>query len=184
MGACHPPCDRCRAHFPLDLDDGRDPRISPLSPRLLGSTALMSLVVVLAAGVRADVVTDGSLGPRVARPGLECHDRAGARQIRGGNLFHSFERFNVENGGSVTFTGPSGLKNVISRVTGGERSRIDGTLASTVPNADFYFINPAGIMFGPNARIDVPASFRASTADRSTSPTAPCSARSMPWAAP
>ena len=52
---------------------------------------------------------------------------------RGGNLFHSFQRFNVDTGGRVTFTGPDGAANVIGRVTGGERSSIDGTLASDDP---------------------------------------------------
>ena len=54
---------------------------------------------------------------------------------------------------------------MISRVTGDERSDIDGTIRSTIAGADFYFINPAGILFGPNASLDVQGSFRVSTAD-------------------
>jgi large exoprotein involved in heme utilization and adhesion len=54
---------------------------------------------------------------------------------------------------------------VLSRVTGGDPSRIDGTLRSTIPGADFYFLKPAGVMFGPGARLDVPGSFHVSTAD-------------------
>jgi filamentous hemagglutinin family protein len=54
---------------------------------------------------------------------------------------------------------------LISRVTGGNPSNIDGTIRLTIPNADFYFLNPYGIMFGPNARLDVQGSFHASTAD-------------------
>jgi filamentous hemagglutinin family protein len=65
----------------------------------------------------------------------------------------------------VTFTGPDSVKNVIGRVTGGEPSSIDGTLASTIPDADLYLLNPAGILFSPNARLDVKGSFHASTAD-------------------
>ena len=85
-------------------------------------------------------------------------------QTRGGNLFHSFQQFDVETGGRVTFTGPDSVKNVIGRVTGGERSSIDGTLASYIPDADLCLLNPAGILFGPNARLDVKGSFHASTA--------------------
>jgi filamentous hemagglutinin family protein len=54
---------------------------------------------------------------------------------------------------------------VIGRVTGEERSTIDGTLASSIPGADLWLLNPAGILFGPNTRLDVPGSFHASTVD-------------------
>ncbi|MBF0572711.1 MAG: filamentous hemagglutinin N-terminal domain-containing protein, partial [Desulfamplus sp.] len=57
------------------------------------------------------------------------------------------------------------IKNVISRVTGGEKSEIDGTLRSNVGKADFYFINPKGVVFGQNAKVDVPAAFHVSTTD-------------------
>jgi len=57
------------------------------------------------------------------------------------------------------------VQNIISRVTGGNPSSIDGTLRSTIPNADWYFLNPYGIMFGPNAKLDVQGGFHASTAD-------------------
>ena len=50
-------------------------------------------------------------------------------------------------------------------MTGGERSDIDGTIRSTIPGADFYFINPAGVVFGPNASLDLQGSFHVSTAD-------------------
>jgi filamentous hemagglutinin family protein len=112
----------------------------------------------------AEVVTDGRLGPRATLPGLDVEIGAGLGQIRGQNLFHSFQRFDVETGGSATFTGPDGLENVVARVTGGERSDIDGALRSTIPGADLYLLNPAGIVFGPNARLDVRGAFHASTA--------------------
>ena len=56
------------------------------------------------------------------------------------------------------------IRNVISRVTGGEESQIDGTLASRVGQADLYFVNPAGVLFGPNAKLDVPGSPHVSSA--------------------
>ena len=54
---------------------------------------------------------------------------------------------------------------MIARVTGGERSTIDGTLRSTIAGADLYFVNPAGVLFGPNATLDVLGSFHVSSAD-------------------
>jgi filamentous hemagglutinin family protein len=113
----------------------------------------------------ADVATDGTLGRKVRLTGRQVEVGADLGRVRGGNLFHSFGRFDVPGEGRVTFTGPAGLDNVVARVTGGEPSSIDGTLASRVPGADLYLVNPSGILFGPGARLDVPGSFHASTAD-------------------
>jgi filamentous hemagglutinin family protein len=132
-----------------------------LTLALLASSALAPPI-----GARAEVATDGRLGPRVRFPSGDAVIPANVGQRRGGNLFHSFDTFNIERGGRVTFTGPVSVKNVISRVTGGKGSRIDGTLASDIPNADVYLINPAGIVFGRYAQIDVKGSFHASTAEQ------------------
>ncbi|MEK8016002.1 MAG: filamentous hemagglutinin N-terminal domain-containing protein, partial [Candidatus Parabeggiatoa sp.] len=83
----------------------------------------------------------------------------------GGNLFHSFQYFNLNSSESATFSGPNSVSNVISRVTGGNPSNIDGLIRSTMPNADVCFLNPDGMMFGPNAQLDLQGSFHASTAD-------------------
>src|SRR3954470_2185472 len=123
------------------------------------------LAALLAAGpVQAQIVTDGSGGPKISLRGGEIEIGANLGTRRGDNLFHSFEQLGLATGQTATFTGPDTIKNVISRVTGGEVSNIDGTLASTVGQADFYFLNPAGVMFGPNATLDVPGSFHVSTA--------------------
>jgi filamentous hemagglutinin family protein len=84
---------------------------------------------------------------------------------KGSNLFHSFDRFSIGTSNTACFHDPSGIANILSRVTGGERSAIDGTLASTVARANLYLLNPAGVLFGPNARLDVSGSFYVSTAD-------------------
>src|SRR4051812_2929663 len=94
----------------------------------------------------------------------------GGGTVRGSNLFHSFTRFNVPTSGSATFDGPATIENVLSRVTGTEASSIDGLIstrggASPMPLANFYLINPNGVMFGPNAMLDVGGAFHASTAD-------------------
>src|SRR5687767_13402545 len=102
---------------------------------LLGLAAL-SMTLLGSAPGRAEVATDGTLGAKVRLTGKAVKIPARLGQIRGQNLFHSFERFGVPTKGRVTFTGPDGLKNVIGRVIGGERSSIDGTLASRVRGAD------------------------------------------------
>ncbi|MDO8333752.1 MAG: filamentous hemagglutinin N-terminal domain-containing protein [Nitrosomonas sp.] len=90
-------------------------------------------------------------------------------QVSGGNLFFSFSHFNIGSSDTAWFdlNTPS-LANIISRVTGGSESVIDGQLrmtnsASSVPPS-FLVINPAGVAFGTGASVDVPGSFYVSTA--------------------
>ncbi len=83
----------------------------------------------------------------------------------GNSLFHSFQEFTVGTGDIASFSGPSGIENILSRVTGGTVSNIDGTLRSTIEGANLFFLNPAGIVFGPNASLDLSGSFHVSTAD-------------------
>jgi filamentous hemagglutinin family protein len=125
-------------------------------------------VVVVAISVRsvaAQIATDGTTGPRLQLSGPEFAIGPELGTQAGHNLFHSFEKFSLATGERATFSGPDDVRNIISRVTGGTRSDIDGTIRSTIAGADFYFINPAGIVFGPNASLDLQGSFYVSTAD-------------------
>jgi len=115
--------------------------------------------------VDAEVVLDGTLGPSGALSGPDFAIDASLGQQVGPNLFHSFESFNIHLGESATFTGPAAVAHIISRVTGGQPSSINGQLSSKIPGADMYFLNPAGIMFGQNASLDVQGSLYISTAD-------------------
>ncbi|MDM8558447.1 filamentous hemagglutinin N-terminal domain-containing protein [Candidatus Parabeggiatoa sp. HSG14] len=122
-------------------------------------------LLIISLSINAEITTDGSLGSRANLSGPDYLIGADLGHHKGGNLFHSFKDFNLNSLESATFSGPNSVQNVISRVTGGNPSNIDGLIRSTIPNADFYFLNPNGIMFGPNARLDVQGSFHASTAD-------------------
>ena len=126
----------------------------------------VSIVLLLTiSAIYAEVITDGTLGTASALPGPNYLIGADLGKQYGGNLFHSFQNFNLQKLESATFSGPVNINNVISRVTGGNPSVIDGLIRSTIPSADMYFLNPAGIMFGPNASLDVQGSFHASTAN-------------------
>lgn len=114
---------------------------------------------------RADIVLDGSTGSRGSIIGPDYEVPASAGRRAGANLFHSFKRFNILRGETATFLGPAGIDNVIGRVTGGEISRINGVLRSTVPFANFWLMNPSGVVFGDRAALDVRGSFYVSTAD-------------------
>ena len=113
----------------------------------------------------AEVVLDGTLGFRGALEGPHYQIGAELGQQHGGNLFQSFSHFNINTGESATFSGLPSVHNIINRVTGGNPSRINGLIRSNIPNADMYFLNPYGIMFGEGANLDVQGSFHASTAD-------------------
>ncbi|MBD1869426.1 filamentous hemagglutinin N-terminal domain-containing protein, partial [Cyanobacteria bacterium FACHB-471] len=112
-------------------------------------------------------IADDTLGDessRVVSPDpQEASDRIEGGAQRGDNLFHSFQEFHVEQGRSVYFADP-GVDNILARVTGGVESQILGVLG-VVGDANLFLLNPTGIIFGENARLDVRGSFTATTAD-------------------
>ncbi|NJO14600.1 MAG: filamentous hemagglutinin N-terminal domain-containing protein [Thioploca sp.] len=116
-------------------------------------------------GAYAEVILDGTLGTLGALSGPDYAVGAELGQQLGDNLFHSFSQFNLNSEESATFSGPENISHIFSRVTGGYPSSINGLIRSTLPHADFYLINPAGLVFGPQASLDVQGSFHISTAN-------------------
>jgi len=136
--------------------------------RVLWLSSSLLLVVWLAvsqAQMRTTLTPDGTLGTTVTQNGNLYTITGGTRPRNGPNLFHSFDRLSVGTGDTASFTGPTGIATILSRVTGGQRSDIDGTLRSEIPGAHLFLLNPSGVLFGSNARLEVSGSFHVSTAD-------------------
>lgn len=129
--------------------------------------AIASCNLFLHSAVHAQIATDGSMGAAQVLVGPNYTIPQTLGTVSGGNLFHSFDRFNINAGQSANFTTTSALNNVISRVTGGTASNINGQLRLTasIGAPDFYFINPAGVVFGAGASLNVPGAFHVGTAD-------------------
>jgi filamentous hemagglutinin family protein len=106
-------------------------------------------------------VADNTLGTQVSGTGNNFDITGGVN--RGQTLFHSFTDFSVPTNGQANFTNPVGNRDIITRVTGNLFSDINGTVNSN--GANFFLINPNGIVFGTNARLNVGKAFVGSTAN-------------------
>ncbi len=122
---------------------------------------------VLGSGsARAQLVPDESLGQersQLTPQGDRTLIQGGAQ--RGSALFHSFQEFNIDAGQRVDFANPEAVDRIFARVTGRNPSNLLGTLG-VLGRADLFLLNPNGIVFGANARLDVNGSFLATTGDR------------------
>jgi filamentous hemagglutinin family protein len=119
-------------------------------------------------GTIAQIIPDNSLGAESSRTVPDTinnlpSDRITGGATRGVNLFHSFGEFNIKGGRGAYFENPRGIANIFTRVTGGNPSNILGNLG-VLGNSNLFLINPKGIVFGPQARLDVRGSFVGSSA--------------------
>ncbi|MEY4520484.1 MAG: hypothetical protein RLZZ499_3084, partial [Cyanobacteriota bacterium] len=109
----------------------------------------------------AQVTSDDTVNTQVTENGNTAEITGG--ETRGDNLFHSFQDFSVETGNEASYLNANDISNIFSRVTGGNISNIDG-LISANGSANLFLINPAGIVFGEGARLDIDGSFYGSSA--------------------
>ncbi|MFP6655996.1 MAG: filamentous hemagglutinin N-terminal domain-containing protein, partial [Myxococcota bacterium] len=144
--------------------------------RVANCAVALLATTLIATAAQAQIIRDATPGqtPGALTPidgVIELHGADGIR--RGANneiVLHSLDQFNLNAGETVRYTDAADLindiANVLTRVTGGSPSLLDGHLESLYPQADLFFVNPNGVFFGANFTIDVPQSFHTSTADR------------------
>jgi filamentous hemagglutinin family protein len=128
---------------------------------LLGSVVVLVSTIAIGDRVMAQVVPDNTLGTQVTQTGLVFGINNGTRS--GNNLFHSFSQFSVPINGSAIFNNAIDVQNIFSRVTGSQLSNIDGMI-KTQGGANLFLMNPNGIIFGPNAKLELGGSFLGTTA--------------------
>lgn len=123
-------------------------------------------MLLLSGFANAQVTPDGTLNTTVSQTGNNFTITNGS--TAGSNLFHSFQKFSVPAGGSATFdlVNTPNISTIFSRVTGGSVSNIDGMIRTTGSNnpISLFLLNPSGILFGPNASLNIGGSFVGTTA--------------------
>lgn len=141
-------------------------KLSVVNSLVLGGTiTLTSCLAIASSGNYAwgQITSDGTVGSQVNSP-IPGTFLINGGATRGSNLFHSFSEFSVPSNGIAYFNNQTPIQNIIARVTGGSISNIDGLIKAN-GTANLFFLNPNGIIFGPNAKLQIYGSFLASTAN-------------------
>jgi filamentous hemagglutinin family protein len=130
-------------------------------PSIVISLTVFGILTCCGTGIAiAQVRPDNALGNE--KSVLNSNVIEGGAQ-RGSNLFHSFQEFSIGAGQRIDFANPSGVNNILTRVTDAPSS-INGILG-VLGNANLFLINPNGISFGTEARLDLAGTFVGSTAN-------------------
>ncbi|MEL4894206.1 CHAT domain-containing protein [Crocosphaera sp. Alani8] len=101
---------------------------------------------------------------RVNQEGNQFNIEGGTVSGDGSNLFHSLEKFGLNADQIANFLANPQIRNILTRVVGGDPSIINGLIQVIGSDANLFLMNPAGIIFGPDVQLNLPADFTATTA--------------------
>lgn len=147
----------------LEKTPKRQCRIARKLGLFLASLPLLGTIAIQPA-IAQPIIPDGSTDTTVNPNGNQIDISGGQLSRDGANLFHSFSQFGLDANQLANFLSNPSIYNILSRVTGGNASIINGLIQVTGGNSNLFLINPSGIVFGPNAQLNVPAAFTATTA--------------------
>ncbi|WP_309143834.1 filamentous hemagglutinin N-terminal domain-containing protein [Oscillatoria sp. HE19RPO] len=128
------------------------------------ATLLASFIPNQPAISQAVTPADDGTGTQVTPQGNHFHIQGGQLSKDGANLFHSFQQFGLTQGQIANFLSNPKIRNILGRVVGGDPSFINGLIQVSGGNSNLFLVNPAGILFGPNASLNLPGDFLATTA--------------------
>lgn len=137
----------------------------PIHPKLAILATLTYLAIAHPALAENITAAQDGTGTQVVTQGDRIDITGGTNSTSGSNLFHSFQNFNLNPGQTANFIANPATQNILGRVIGGQPSLIDGQISVTGGSPNLFLLNPAGIVFGANANLNVPASFTATTAN-------------------
>ncbi|BAY98518.1 hypothetical protein NIES37_24680 [Tolypothrix tenuis PCC 7101] len=143
-------------------------RIKSIFARFMSPLATLAMIFGLFSPlVKAQSITpanDGT-GTVITTEGNKIDISGGSLSSNRTNLFHSFSQFGLDANQTANFLSQPSIQNILGRVTGNNASLINGLIQVTGGNSNLYLMNPAGIIFGSSASLNVPAAFTATTAN-------------------
>ncbi len=131
----------------MNANEGRRRPTGRLVMSLL-CCAVAGLLAAVLPAARADIQVDN-----VAAGEATFHQEGSHTTIEAvDRTIINYERFGIPHDSSVQFVQPDASSRVLNRILGGNPSAIDGALLA---NGIVYFVNPAGVFFGPDSVVEV-----------------------------
>ncbi|WP_414552321.1 CHAT domain-containing protein [Anabaena sp. CCY 0017] len=132
---------------------------------LLAALPLAWTISIAQVRSQSIIPANDSTGTIVTTEGNRIDITGGSLSQDGSNLFHSFTQLGLDANQIANFISNPNIRHILGRINGGDPSIINGLIQVTGGNSNLFLMNPAGIIFGANSSLNVPADFTATTAN-------------------